>query len=62
MMQNNKEIDEILRREDLKNIEASGFQKVVSRSTKKKSLKPVATNSRSQHTTRSKTGNTKPFK
>ena len=59
MMHKEKEIDDSLRKEDLQNLEASGFQIVLNRSTKKKLHKAAATSSKSQYSSRSKTGSSK---
>jgi len=53
MLHTDKEIDDFLRREELQHIEDSGFQKVINKSTKKKTKKAV---SKSQYSTRSKSG------
>ena len=56
-----RDIDKALAMEDQQNLDASGFQVVVSKSTKK-SLKAKTSPIKTRHKTRTKPSNLKPFK
>lgn len=55
-------VDEALRQEDLHNIEASGFQLVTNKSTKRKAQKASSSGVKINYSTRAKSSKNKPFK